>query len=255
MHSHGEGTIAADGTRGGAEVGGVVGAACGVADGVGRGAGSDADGNRGRKPRRFARSRGIGELIEVGPGAFLIDGIGAADKLAVVDVKASGCAVQVIVDRLSSRRVGACVRLANLRLVLRHVEAGGVGYVERVEFILQSELFCDVESLADGEIQALLHCLAEDVALPGVEGRFVDVLRIVTGGHRNAHLTRREVVNGNLGGIDGRDVAAARPAERAFISRESRFRMCGILDSQNRVHEVGIVAKVDAAHRAVELIQ
>jgi len=75
----------------------------------------------------------------------------------------------------------ASVVLANLRLILRYVQAGCVGYIEDVEFKLRLNLFSNPEALAEGEIETLLRRLAEDIALTHIEGGLVHICRIAAG--------------------------------------------------------------------------
>ena len=118
------------------------------------------------------------------------------------------------------RGVRASVVLTNLRLVLGDVEAGCVGQVEDVQFILRFDFLRNLEALAEGEVEALLTCLAEDIALTYVESRLINIRRIAARRNRNAIRARRQVSDGNLRRIKSRDVAAARSPERAFVTRE-----------------------------------
>src|SRR5208282_5255376 len=109
--------------------------------------------------------------------------------------------------------------LADLRLVHRYIQACRVGQVEDVELILQAQPFGWLEALADGKIQPLLRGLAEEVALSrGGKGGLVDVGGIVTGGGGNAVRSGGEIVDGDLGGVDGRDESAAGAAHLSGVT-------------------------------------
>ena len=175
MHTHVESSGTTDGAGDGAEVGSVVGASLAIADRVDGHASAASHGNGCRRLNSLSSAGCVRHLVQVLLGSLLVNRISAGDDLAVVDVVVGGAAVIARGDG----RVGAGRVLANLRLILRDVQAGGIGDVEGIELILQAHLLRKVDALADGEIEALLPGLTEDVALSLIEGRFVDVLRKV----------------------------------------------------------------------------
>ena len=187
---------------------------------------------------------------------LLIHGVAAGHDLAVVDVVVlAGDAVVVIVLCLDGSRGGAGRVLANLALVAGYVQTGGIGYVEDVELILEAVLFPHVDGLAQGEVELFLRRLTEDVALRGREGSLVNILRIAACGDGDAHLSRLNVVDGNLGGIDVGDIAAAGATGSTLVAGQFLFNVGRILDSEDGVHESGIVAEVNAADGAVKFIE
>jgi len=64
-----------------------------------------------------------------------------------------------------------------------------------------------------------------------------------------------QVIDGDLGRVESWNVAATAASERSLVSGHRRFRIPGVLDAKNRVHQRREVAEVDAAHGAVELIE
>jgi hypothetical protein len=93
------------------------------------GAGRQSRRNTGRSPSSVV----IGELIEVCLHRLLVHRVTAGYNLAVVDeVIVARCAIVA----LGNRSIGAGRVLANLCLVLRHIQASGIGDIEDVERIL-----------------------------------------------------------------------------------------------------------------------
>src|ERR1035441_7906476 len=92
-----------------------------------------------------------------------------------------------------------------------------------------------MEDLTNGEVDSLLSRLAEDIPLTGVEGGFVDVLRIIAGGDGNTAGSRLHVIDSDLGGIEGGNVVACRIAERTFVAGEGGLGMLRIRSEERRV--------------------
>ena len=182
----------------------------------------------------------------------MISGRIAGGDLAVVDVTLGAV---VAADRVGGIRAG--VVLADLGLILGDVEAGLVEDVVDVEVEEDAEAIGQLEVLAEGEVKPLLHGLAKDVALVGGgEVGLVDVLRVRAGGDRHAFVARGDVVDGDVGRVDGGDVRTAGGAEVTGVAGESPgLGLPGVGDGEDGVEQGGKVAEVGAADGSVELIE
>ena len=95
---------------------------------------------------RLACPREVGQLIQVMQCGLLIGRAGAGGNLSKLQEIIVQRAVVVGICRgRSANRVRACRALTDLRLVLRNIQAGGVGYVEDIEGVLEADPFLDLD--------------------------------------------------------------------------------------------------------------